>query len=236
MTLPETSCDITTSSILTTLAMDVSRQSTNMGTANYDTTTIPKINSSTKLPFIADDGTSTPQKSYWELLTRSNEATTHQQTATATELLTTSEDKTKRTQTGTSDDIETIAIDQRSQITSDITKTTNQTPATSTGLLSLSSNKAVTPKGTISNMEPCASSCTMTYTCNCPLGPTTSTSYMPVDLNKIDKKTLSSYRRRHMSASDPRKSSFYIGMVGVAVLAGTVAFIVILDFLPRALL
>ncbi|CAC5394042.1 MRC [Mytilus coruscus] len=50
---------------------------------------------------------------------------------------------------------------------------------------------------------------------------------------RLDKTTLSSYIRKRNSASDPRKSSFYIGCVGITVLVLSVLFIVVLDFLPR---
>ncbi|CAG2251166.1 unnamed protein product [Mytilus edulis] len=50
---------------------------------------------------------------------------------------------------------------------------------------------------------------------------------------RLDKTTLSSYIRKRSSASDPRKSSFYIGCVGIIVLVLSVLFIVVLDFIPR---
>ncbi|CAG2195119.1 unnamed protein product [Mytilus edulis] len=49
---------------------------------------------------------------------------------------------------------------------------------------------------------------------------------------KVDTKTLSSYKRKHQSASDPRKSSMYIGSVGIAVLVAIVLLIVFLDCVP----
>ncbi|CAG2243402.1 unnamed protein product [Mytilus edulis] len=49
---------------------------------------------------------------------------------------------------------------------------------------------------------------------------------------KVDKKKLSSYKRKHQSASDPRKSSMYIGSVGIAVLVSVVLLIVFLDCVP----
>ncbi|CAG2246991.1 CD206 [Mytilus edulis] len=55
---------------------------------------------------------------------------------------------------------------------------------------------------------------------------------IPNDI-RLDKTTLSSYIRKKNSGSDPRKSSFYIGCVGLTVLVMSVLFIVVLDFLPR---
>ncbi|VDI53016.1 Hypothetical predicted protein [Mytilus galloprovincialis] len=83
-----------------------------------------------------------------------------------------------------------------------------------------------------SEQTPCAASCTQTCACNCPTAPDTPTSSNTLAQLKIDKKTLSSYKRRHKSAWDPRKSSFYIGCVGITVLVLSAAFIVILDFIP----
>ncbi|XP_071123808.1 macrophage mannose receptor 1-like [Mytilus edulis] len=51
---------------------------------------------------------------------------------------------------------------------------------------------------------------------------------------RVDRKSLSSYRRRHRSEPDPRTSSLYIGCVGCVILIMTVLFIIMLDFLPSA--
>ncbi|CAG2212960.1 unnamed protein product [Mytilus edulis] len=52
---------------------------------------------------------------------------------------------------------------------------------------------------------------------------------------KVDTKKLSSYKRKHQSASDPRKSSMYIGSVGIAVLVSVVLLIVFLDCVPTTI-
>ncbi|VDI51183.1 Hypothetical predicted protein [Mytilus galloprovincialis] len=80
----------------------------------------------------------------------------------------------------------------------------------------------------------CTEYCTISYTCKCEESLGTTTSSTPVTQYKVDKKTLSSYKRRYQSASDPRKSSFYIGCVGITVLVVSCAFVVTLDFVPRA--
>ncbi|CAC5384688.1 unnamed protein product [Mytilus coruscus] len=49
---------------------------------------------------------------------------------------------------------------------------------------------------------------------------------------KVDTKKLSSYKRLHQSVSDPRKSSLYIGSVGIAVLVSIVLLIMFLDCVP----
>ncbi|VDI54453.1 Hypothetical predicted protein [Mytilus galloprovincialis] len=49
---------------------------------------------------------------------------------------------------------------------------------------------------------------------------------------KVDTKKLSSYKRKHQSASDPRKSSMYIGSVGIAVLLSVLLLIMFLDCVP----
>ncbi|VDI24936.1 Hypothetical predicted protein [Mytilus galloprovincialis] len=49
---------------------------------------------------------------------------------------------------------------------------------------------------------------------------------------RVDRKSLSSYRRRHRSEPDSRTSSLYIGCVGCVILIMTVLFIIMLDFLP----
>ncbi|CAG2194836.1 unnamed protein product [Mytilus edulis] len=49
---------------------------------------------------------------------------------------------------------------------------------------------------------------------------------------KVDTKQLSSYKRKHQSAWDPRKSSLYIGSVGIAVLVLTIMLIMFLDCVP----
>ncbi|CAG2219917.1 unnamed protein product [Mytilus edulis] len=49
---------------------------------------------------------------------------------------------------------------------------------------------------------------------------------------KVDTKKLSSYKRKHQSASDPRKSSMFIGSVGIAVLISVVLLIMFLDCVP----
>ncbi|CAC5381864.1 COLEC12 [Mytilus coruscus] len=76
-------------------------------------------------------------------------------------------------------------------------------------------------------------------TCSCNCDSSTSEPN-PTHASTIDTNTLilnnyylSSAIRRRTSASDPRRSSFYIGCVGVAVLVISVSFIVLLDFLPR---
>lgn len=51
---------------------------------------------------------------------------------------------------------------------------------------------------------------------------------------RVDRKSLSSYRRRHRSEPDSRTSSLYIGCVGCVILIMTVLFIIMLDFLPSA--
>lgn len=83
-------------------------------------------------------------------------------------------------------------------------------------------------------MAPCEEQCTPTCTCNCPKVSVTPNSNVLVDQLRVDRKTLSSYKRRQQSATDPRKSSFYIGCVGITVFVVFVGFIVLLDFLPRA--
>ncbi|CAC5369267.1 unnamed protein product [Mytilus coruscus] len=52
-------------------------------------------------------------------------------------------------------------------------------------------------------------------------------------LYRVDKKSLSSYRRLHYSAPDSRKSSFYIGSGGIAFLVIFGLFILMLDVLPK---
>ncbi|VDI27427.1 Hypothetical predicted protein [Mytilus galloprovincialis] len=68
---------------------------------------------------------------------------------------------------------------------------------------------------TTSELTPCAPSCTKAYTCHCPTIPNTPAGSNTLAQLTLDKKTLSSYKRRHQSASDPRKSSVYIGCVGI---------------------
>ncbi|VDI37431.1 Hypothetical predicted protein [Mytilus galloprovincialis] len=48
----------------------------------------------------------------------------------------------------------------------------------------------------------------------------------------VDTKQLSSYKRKRQSAWDPRKSSLYIGTVGIAVLVLTILLIMFLDCVP----
>lgn len=55
----------------------------------------------------------------------------------------------------------------------------------------------------------------------------------PDYLYRVDKKSLSSYQRRHYSAPDSRKSSFYIGSGGIAFLVIVGLFIIMLDVLPK---
>ncbi|CAC5384855.1 unnamed protein product [Mytilus coruscus] len=86
----------------------------------------------------------------------------------------------------------------------------------------------------ISETKPCAGKCNSTCTCNCLDVPKKASNNVLVNQLKIDKKTLSSYKRRLQSATDPRKSSLYIGCVGIVVFSVNVAFIVLLDFLPGA--
>lgn len=52
----------------------------------------------------------------------------------------------------------------------------------------------------------------------------------------LDKTRLSSYIRRKTSASDPRKSSFYIGCVGFTILVLSIFFITVLDFFTLGLI
>ncbi|VDI65522.1 Hypothetical predicted protein, partial [Mytilus galloprovincialis] len=79
-----------------------------------------------------------------------------------------------------------------------------------------------------------ASSCIKTYTCKCPNPSNRPPTSIPTSSLKLDKKTLSSYRNQHLSASDSRKSSYYIGCVGITVLVLSVAFNAILDCLPSS--
>ncbi|CAG2205175.1 unnamed protein product [Mytilus edulis] len=67
----------------------------------------------------------------------------------------------------------------------------------------------------------------------CPKALGKPTSKVPVTQLKIDKKTLSSYKRKQQCATDPRKSSYYIGCVGLTILILYFAFIVLLDCLPK---
>ncbi|CAG2239885.1 unnamed protein product [Mytilus edulis] len=120
-------------------------------------------------------------------------------------------------------------------------KTTEGT--TTEGRTTISStNEGQTNDGTATEDTPaegttsdgCTEYCTKSCTCKCEESFGTTTSSTPVTQYKVDKKTLSSYKRRYQSASDPRKSSFYIGCVGITVLVVSCAFVVILDFVPRA--
>ncbi|VDI72988.1 Hypothetical predicted protein [Mytilus galloprovincialis] len=115
--------------------------------------------------------------------------------------------------------------------TSDSSTMTEQKTSTTSDVYSPKNLKTTATALSTSKATPCPASCTKTYTCHCQT--TTGSSYTVTDL-KIDTKTLSSYKRRHQSVSDSRKSSFYIGCVGIMVLVLFLAFIVLLDFLPRA--
>ncbi|CAC5359988.1 unnamed protein product [Mytilus coruscus] len=72
-----------------------------------------------------------------------------------------------------------------------------------------------------------------TCSCVCPKAFGTPTSNVPVARLKIDIKSLSSYKRKLQCATDPRKSSYYIGCVGITILSLYFAFIVLLDCLPK---
>ena len=64
--------------------------------------------------------------------------------------------------------------------------------------------------------------------------PSTTVTYnsrIVVDL-KVDKKTLSSYKRQRTSASDDRLSSRVIGIIGATVVISVALLIVILDIFP----
>ncbi|CAG2228131.1 unnamed protein product [Mytilus edulis] len=69
--------------------------------------------------------------------------------------------------------------------------------------------------------------------CNCQ-EPSASTEIQnDIIMHRLDKTMLSSNIRKKSSASDPRRSSFYIGCVGIIVLVSSMLFIVVLDFIPR---
>lgn len=51
---------------------------------------------------------------------------------------------------------------------------------------------------------------------------------------RVDRKSLSSYRKSHQSAPDSGMSSFYIGCVGSAIISISFLLIMMLDFLPNA--
>ncbi|XP_063415974.1 uncharacterized protein LOC134697620 [Mytilus trossulus] len=69
--------------------------------------------------------------------------------------------------------------------------------------------------------------------CNCQELPAIPEIHNDIITYRLDKTTLSSYIRKRSSASDPRKSSFYIGCVGITVLVLSILFIVVLDLIPR---
>ncbi|XP_076071678.1 C-type lectin 1-like [Mytilus galloprovincialis] len=104
--------------------------------------------------------------------------------------------------------------------------TTSMTSSTQTTNIQQSTSDE---EAELSTNEPCL--------CNCdsPTSEPYPTHASTVDTNTLilNKYYLSSAVRRRTSASDPRRSSFYIGCVGVAVLVITISFVILLDFLPR---
>lgn len=72
------------------------------------------------------------------------------------------------------------------------------------------------------------------HQCGCNCSTRAATTHKPNSFTgyTLDKTRLSSYIRRKTSASDPRKSSFYIGCVGFTILVLSIFFIIVLDFLP----
>ncbi|VDI03761.1 Hypothetical predicted protein [Mytilus galloprovincialis] len=151
---------------------------------------------------------------------------------TVTEILTMFAETTEVVEIKTTDGMTTTSGDLQSTITigdteiSDTSAKSASTISTSIPLELVTTPSSYSMVGT----EPSNNTCE----CNCPKASVTPINNGVLDQLKIDKKTLSSYKRRRKSATDPRNSSFYIGCVGITVLVISVAFIVLLDCIPRA--
>ncbi|VDI52932.1 Hypothetical predicted protein [Mytilus galloprovincialis] len=157
-------------------------------------------------------------------------------TYTSTDSLTMYDETTQLPQTTRPDNMTTTSEDLPYRITNDDTVISDTSSAsTSTKSTAMKLNLVTTPSSmSISVTKPGTGTFNRTCTCHCLDVPNTADNSVLVNQLKIDKKTLSSYKRRLQSATDPRKSSLYIGCVGIVVFSVTVAFIVILDFLPNA--
>ncbi|CAG2190612.1 unnamed protein product [Mytilus edulis] len=157
------------------------------------------------------------------------------QSYTLTEILTMSAETTEVPETTTTDGMTTTSEDFLSTITNVDTEISDTSAESASSIYTTSPLELVTSPSSLSmvgttNTEPSTSTCK----CNCPKASVTPINNDLIDQLKIDKKTLSSYKRRRESATDPRKSSFYIGCIGITVLVISVAFIVLLDCIPRA--
>ncbi|CAG2252180.1 unnamed protein product [Mytilus edulis] len=157
------------------------------------------------------------------------------QNYTVTKILTMSAETTKVPEITTIDGMTTTSEDWQSTITNGDTEISDTSAESASTISTTSPLELVTTPSSLSMVgttytEPSTSTCK----CNCPKASVTPINNDLIDQLKIDKKTLSSYKRRRKSATDPRKSSFYIGCIGITVLVIYVAFIVLLDFIPRA--
>ncbi|CAG2200681.1 unnamed protein product [Mytilus edulis] len=170
------------------------------------------------------------------LSTLTNGKLTRRLTYTSTDSLTMYDETTELPQTTRPDNMTTTFDDLPSRITIDDTVISDTSFALSSTKSSTMTLKFMTTLSSmsISKTEPCAGTCNSTCTCNCLDVPKKASNKVLANQLKIDKKTLSSYKRRLQSATDPRKSSLYIGCVGIVVFSVNVAVIVLLDFLPRA--
>ncbi|CAC5366308.1 unnamed protein product [Mytilus coruscus] len=134
---------------------------------------------------------------------------------TSTEILTMYGETTELPQTTRTDDMTTTSEDLQSRITNDDTAISDTSAASASSKSTTMTLKLMTTPSSmfISETAPCAGKCTSTCTCtfNCPKASTTASSNVLVNQLKIDKKALTSYKRRQQSATDPRKSSYYIG-------------------------
>ncbi|CAC5384851.1 unnamed protein product [Mytilus coruscus] len=197
------------------------------------------------IPTTSDEATVQPKKTTIGDLLIPTYVTRHQQITSANYLSAISEGSSIRLQTYTSPekltmhdettdlphttrpaDWTTASNDLQSRLTNDNpARNDNSAVSTSTKSTAITSVHITSPLH-IPISETCA--------CNCPKASSTPSDNVLVTQLGIDKKTLSSYKRRQQSATDPRKSSFYIGCVGITVFSVTVGFIVLLDLLPRA--
>lgn len=133
------------------------------------------------------------------------------------------------------DDITTTSDDVQSKITNDYSAINDYAAASTSAKSTTFISTYITPSSTVSipKTTPCSEQCSSTCTCSCPKTSVTLNSNTLINQLKIDKKTLSSYKRRLQSATDHRISSYYIGCVGITVFSVTVGFIVLLAFYPE---
>ncbi|CAC5407310.1 unnamed protein product [Mytilus coruscus] len=130
-----------------------------------------------------------------------------------------------------------IQISTKTESTSADLQTTVHTFATTTNPTSMTESEKTTIKlmtFPVTIMSVFGMACIDKCTSYCSEYINGSVDARPNILYRVDRKSLSSYRRSHQSAPDSRMSSLYIGCVGCAILIMTILFIIMLDFLPSA--